>query len=781
MIMKISNFYKELKYNITITIVNVFGYSIALSACLIIGLFVYHQFTFDRFNARSERIFRLNYIQNQKSTDNATTNHNWFNVLPKEVPGIEKAARFGWAWDQNIEFDKKSYKAKGASGDIELFDIFSFRVLQQESENFFEKPLSIALSKSLANKIFGAVSPVGKTLTLNYGQKYTVSAVFDDIPSNSSLQFEFLTSTNDALDEFGEEMKNHWLWWTWRTFVLVEDKTMVAGFGNIMKPLQAKYVGNWYAETSDYYLQPLEKIHLHSSSILGSFDSDISIILIYIFCSSGILILIISCINYINLSTAGFEARKKSVAVKKIIGASRKYLFREYMSFSVLLTFLCILAAFIISLYAIPLLKSQGIIGIDIPLSKPFFWMIIVLFGLIIGVLSGLYPANYISRTVAISTSKALKSKSLFRNGLITVQFSIAIVLLIAAITIKKQLNESTKGELGYDYSSLICFSGTKATFDHFDAMNNEIKKIPGVVATTSCAFPLPGYLGNYWPVQPEGTDVKIEIFHSQVASNFFDVLKIPVKNQLGEFTEDTTSIYDRAVINDKAFIQFGIGESILGKSYNLGETKVQIVGIVSDFHIGSMHDPIKPIQFTIADKCWNFIIRLQKTGFENNIAEIRHVWEKFETVEPFEYQFVGDLIIQQYRNEKSLLKLFNLFFALAMLISLIGLFGLVQLLLRFRIKEIGIRKVNGARTFEIMAMLNKDFIKWVAFAFVIACPIAWYAMHRWLQNFAYKTELSWWVFVVAGTLAVAVAVITVSVQSYRAATRNPVEALRYE
>jgi len=779
--MKISNFYKELKYNRTITIVNVFGYSIALSACLIIGLFVYHQFTFDRFNENSERIFRLNYIQNQKSTDNATTNHHWKDVLPKELPGIEKVARFGWAWEQNIEYEKKSYKAKGATGDKELFDIFSFPILQRNEDNFFEKPLSIALSKSLANKIFGADPPIGKTLTLNYGQKYTVAAVFDDIPSNSSLKFDYLTSANDALEEFGEEMKNHWLWWMWRTFVLVDDKSMVAGFGESMKPLQTKYVGNWYAETSDYYLQPLEQIHLHSSSISGSFDTDISINLIYIFCSAGILILIISCINYINLSTAGFEARKKSVTVKRIIGASRTYLFKQYMSFSVLLTFLCILAAIVISLYAIPLLKSQGINGIDMPMKSPVFWAIIILFGIIVGILSGLYPANYISKTVAISTAKTLKSRSLFRNGLITFQFSIAIILLIAATTIKKQLNESTKGDLGYDYSSLISFGGTEATFNHFDAMNNEIQKIPGVLATTSCGFQLPGYLGNYWPVQPQGTDVKIEIFHSQVASNFFDVLKIPLKNQLGKFAEDTASGSDHAVINVEAFRQFGIGESILGKSYNLGETKVDIVGIANDFHIGSMHDPIKPLPLSIVDKCWNFIIRLEKENSEMTIAEIRNVFEKFETIEPFEYQFIDNLIMQQYSKEKSLFKLFNLFFALAMFISLIGLFGLVQLLLRFRIKEIGIRKVNGAQIIELLTMLNKDFIKWIALAFVIACPIAWFAMHKWLQNFAYKTELNWWVFAAAGAVALAVAVLTVSVQSYRAATRNPVEALRYE
>ena len=379
-----------------------------------------------------------------------------------------------------------------------------------------------------------------------------------------------------------------------------------------------------------------------------------------------------------------------------------------------------------------------------------------------------------------MANPKAPKSRSLFSNGLITIQFSIAIILLIAAVTIKKQLHESTQGDLGYNHSSLISFGSTEEIYNHSEAMHNEIRKIPGVIATTSCGFQLPGDLGNYWPVQPEGAE-KIDIFHTSAASNFFDVMGIPLKNKLGELREDTASTSDRAVINDEAVKRFGIGETVVGKTYNLGETRMEITGIVEDFHIGSMRDRIKPIQFSIIEKNWNQIIRLERENQESSIAQIQKVWEKFETVQPFEYHFVDDLIAEQYQKEQSLFKLFNVFFTLAMVISLVGLFGLVQLLLRFRVKEIGIRKVNGARVPQVIALLNKDFIKWVVIAFVIACPIAWFAMHKWLQNFAYKTNLSWWVFIAAGAVAVAVALLTVSWQSWRAASRNPVEALRYE
>jgi len=764
----------------TTTTINIVGYSIALSACLIIGLFVYRQSTFDHFNEDVNRIYRFNSNLKGDDSYSATSNHQWREVLLKEIPGIEKAARFGWNFEQDIECEKKQYKAEGASGDKELFDIFSFPVLEKEEENFFEKPLSMAVSKSLATRIFGNESPIGKTLKLNYGKEYTITALFEDIPVNSSLQFEFLTNLNDEIIASGEQMAKHWTWWWLRTFVVVKDAWVVEGFTNNMKPLQSKYVGDWYAENRDYYLQPLKEIHLHSAEIMGSFNTDISITLITIFCSAGLLILIISCINFINLSIAGFESRKKTVAIKKIIGASRIYLFRQYISYSMLLTFLCILLGIFISIYAIPVLKSQGIKGIDIPYGNPVFWILILMFGLFIGLLSGLYPANYISKTITMTSPQTFKPRSWFRNGLITIQFTIAMVLLIASAVIKKQLNESTKGNLGYGYSSLITFWSTTGTFDHYKAFKEEISKVPGVLGITSSNFPLPGHLGNYWPVQVEGSE-KLDIFHAGVSANFFNVLHIPIRNQLGELREDTSRTADFAVVNEEAVKQFNIGDRIVSKTYMLGENKVEVAGIMNNFHIGSLRDRIQPVQFTLFEKGWNNIIRIEETNREKILADIRLVWEKFEQERPFEYHFLEDLITEQYGKEESLLKLFNLFFGLAILISLIGLFGLVQLLLRFRVKEIGIRKVNGARALQVVTLLNKDFMKWVFFAFVIACPVAWYIMHKWLENFAYKTNLNWWVFAVAGIMAMAVALLTVSWQCWRAASRNPVEALRYE
>ncbi len=777
----VKNFFNELKSNITISFINIIGYSIALASCLLMGVFIYNQVAYDKFHSNLDAIYRLNYIQNQKTTENATTNHQWYNVLPDEFPGIKKVARYGWPNEQNLEFEKSNYIGKGVIGDIEIFEIFSFPTIEKQNDDFFEKPHSIAVSESMAKKIFGKTSPIGKDITLNYGDHYTVTAVFKDIPSNSTLQFDFITDLKDQLSEYGEYMQKHWLWWSWRTFILLDDEALSKDIGDKMKPLQKKYIGEWHAETFDYYLQPFKKIHLYSSSIDGSFDTDKSLTLIYVLSTVVLLILLISCINYINLSIAGFESRKKSVAIKKIIGAGRRWLFKQYLSYSVLQTLFCVFLAIVLSVCFLPVFNTFQISNIIMPFNKLYFWVILLVFGLLVGLLSGLYPAGFISKTVIISNSAKIKSQSYFRNGLITVQFTIAIILLISVALIKKQLITSTKGELGYDYTSLISFAATESVMDHYQSFHNEMRKLAGVVGTTSCNFDLPGHFGNFWGVKPEGTDKKLEIYHSEAAPNFFDVLKIPVRNKLTEFIEDTSSMSSRAVINVEALKQFGIGEAILGKKYRMGERAVSVVGIAEDFHNNSMHMAIKPVQLTLQEKCWNFLVRLNRENAYSTIAGIKKIWNELEPKQPFEYQFVDDLIANQYTKEKSICKLFNGFFVLAIILSMVGLFGLIQIILRFKIKEIGVRKVNGAKTREILVLLNKEFVKWIIIVFLIACPVAWYAVSLWLENFVYKTNISWWIFAWSGFIAILTASLIISLQSWRVASRNPVKALRYE
>lgn len=777
----IKTFFKEINNNRNISFINVIGYAIALSSCILLGVFIYNHINYDKFHENINQIYRLNYIQNKKATNNATTNHHWFDVLPKEMPGVIKAARFGWQWEQNLEYDKQTFKGQGVVGDIEIFEVFSFPTLEKNGDNFFEKPNSVAISESLAKKIFGKDSPIGKNVILNYGETYTVTAVFKDIPSNSTLKFDFITDIKYDLQNYGEGMLNHWLWWCWRTFILLDENISDKDFGERMKPLQQKYIGDWHANTLDYYLQPFEDIHLHSSDIDGSFDSDIGITLIYVLSSAVILILLISCINYINLTIAAFESRKKSVAIKKIIGASRITLFKQYLSFSLVQTIFCVILAVILSVCLKPILNAKQIHDIDIPFAQPGFWIIMFVFGVLLGTLSGFYPAHFISRTLSISKSLKRNSKSYFRNILITVQFAIAIILLISVTLIKKQLKMSTDGDLGFNHTTLISISATESIQNHYEAFHDEMRKTIGVETTTSCNFRLPGHLGNFWNVNPIGTDSKVEIYHTAVAPDFFEVMKIPVRSKLFEFTEDTSATSLRAVINHEATQKFALGESILGKNYYLGDSKVEVIGIVDDFYISSTYNKIQPIQFNIQDRCWNYLVRLKKENQTSTINELKRIWNEFESTQPFEFQYVDDLIAMQYTKENAVYRLFNVFFILAMILSLIGLFGLVQMIVKFKIKEIGVRKVTGAKTGEILILLNSEFIIWVILAFLLASPVAWYSTKKWLENFAYKTPINWWIFAGSGLIILFIASLVISIQSWRIARKNPVEALRYE
>ncbi len=776
------DFFKELKSHPNTSLINILGYSVSLAACIIIGSFVYYHSTFNKFNDNLDRIYRLNYKDSEKNTNNATTNHQWFDVLQEEFPEVETMARFGWPYEQKLAYKKNEVNAIGVVGDKELFEMFSVPIISKYTNDFFEQKYSVAISESLARRIFDTTNAIGKTFTINFDHDYTVTAIFEDIPKNSSINFDFITSTEDLLDDYGEYMQKHWTWWMFRTFVLLKEGSNPEEFGAKMKPLQEKHIGKWHANSFNYYLQNLKEIHLYSSGIDGSFTNDINANLLIIFCSAVLVILILSCINYVNLSTAVFETRKKTVSIKKIIGASRAQLYKQYLSYSIITTLICVFIGLGIAAILGTKIGSMGLLEFIIPFDKILFWILLIGFGISIGFITGILPARYISKTTIVSGGITNSGRNGFRNVLMTFQFAASILLLVSVFVMKKQLMTSTNGKLGYNYTSLLSFGAPESIFNHYDAFHEELNKITGVIGSTSCSFDLPGYMGNFWPINPSWSEAKFEIFHTQVAPNFFDVLEIPVNLKLEEFKADTNKKTNNTVINQQAYLRFDVGEKVLGKKYKLGENnEVKVVGTIADFHINSLHNKIKPLQFTLVEKGWNQIIRLEQQFSRETLAEIEKAWIKFEPTEPFHYMFIDELIRQQYEKESNQLKTIKVFFFLAILISLIGLLGIVQLMLKRRIKEIGIRKVNGAISSEIIQLLLRSYTKWIVLAFLIITPVSWFIMRKWLENFAYKTTLSWWIFAIAGLAVLLVVAISVTWTSWRAARRNPVESLRYE
>ncbi|NBC81967.1 MAG: FtsX-like permease family protein [Bacteroidetes bacterium] len=771
----------EIRSNRLITVINVVGYSIGLAACILIGSYTIHQLSYNNFHEHSERIFRLNYYQSQKNNHNATTNHQWAQVIPEEIPEVDKVARYDWPWERDLSFDSKVVKANGCMGDGELFQIFSFPLIHGNQESIFSEKQGIAISESVAKKLFGHTDVLGKSLILEVEDKYTITAVFKDIPANSSIRFEYLINAKDQIAQWNSNSQNHWLMWRWRTFVMLHDQDQVEAFEGKMPALQKKHIGNWHADVFNYSLQPLKDIHLGSSHIRGSFNSDNKISTLYIFASIGVLILLIACFNFINLTTTSFEDRKKSISIKKMIGANRKTLFFQYLFYSILLTIICVLIGILLSKQFLPELQRLSGDSIQIPFNNVFFWIAIILFSIIIGTLAGIYPALFIARKVSLSRSNDLISTFGVRNTLVVFQFAITIGLLSFIGIVKKQLNLSTKGDLGYHYTSSINFWNSENTFNHYDAFHQEMAKIPGVISSTSCNFSLPGHFGNFWGVKPKGLKENVEIFHAQAATDFFEVMEIPLNKQIEPLIADTTQQADRCVINQQAYQLFAMEDDILGNQFKIGETKNTVIAVMSDFHNNTLHEKVKPLSLSLQEKCWNNLVQIDQNRINETLTAIKQLWSKFEEKYPFDYQFVDQSIARRYEREQKLMNLISLFFGLAIFISLLGLYGLMRYIAQYRTKEIGIRKVNGAKWVQIIQLLNVNMVRTIIIAFIIGCPLAYYFMHKWLEKFAYKTEISWWIFAISGFVALCIALLTVSWQSWRAASRNPVEALRYE
>ena len=773
----LKNAINEFKTNSGVTLINFVGFTLAISACILVGLYIKHNISYDKFNERAENIYRLNYFQNKKDFHSSMTNHQWAKVLQEEIPEVELATCFTpWQNEKTIKVGQNEFKVIGEWGDKNLFRVFSFPFLEGNEKTVFANPNSIAISKSLAHKLFGKNKVIGERIEVEHNEEYFISAVFEDIPQNSSIRFDFLLDIGES-----QGSNTHWLSWGWQNFVLLKNNTNPRDVAAKMKDLQKKHISEWHSNDFDYTFQPLLDIHFNSQHLQGSNLSDMKKTNIYVFGSIGLVILLIACFNFINLTIVGFQSRETDVKIRKLLGANRSSLFVQFMAYSTMLTTLCLILAVLISELAQPLLEKISGDVIRLPFNSIVFWCIVLVGGIALGVITGIFPSVRLSGKRAFQKDYANHTFFSFRSILMVFQFVAIIGLLSFVGMVKKQLNFSTTGDLGYNYSNVVQVVGSENIYKKHKAFESEISKIAGVVATTSANFVLPSHFGNFGGAKPGGAEKSIDIYHGDIAPNFFEVMGVPLYKSSPVLRPSTSKQVNNVIINKQAYNDFGIGDNILNNSYKYHGNTCKVEGIVEDFHYYNMKEKMKPIAFHLAEKGWIHYIRIEANTTRSVLKELEKTYLLFEKNRPFTYMFVDKMIGAMYEKETKLFQLISVFFGLAIFIAMIGLIGMVKYLTIYKTKEIGIRKVNGAKVSEVLTMLNKDFIKWVFIAFFIAVPLAWYAVNKWLENFAYKTTLSWWIFVLAGMLALGIALLTVSWQSWRAATRNPVEALRYE
>jgi len=798
----IKNYLKIALRNITrhkgFSFINIIGLALGITCALLIFMWVYDELTFDRFHKQIDQIYRVE----QDQFYNGEAYH--VNVTPypsgegwkAEVPEIEDAIRFAYTGNLLLKYDEKSFFESGiAAVDSTIFSVFNFDLAIGDPFSALTKPQSMVLTKEMAEKYFGTENPIGKILRVDNQYEFTVTGVLKKIPTNTSIRFSFLVPF-DFVKTIGF-YQPHWGNNSIQTFVKLKQNSDPFPVNNKLTDVVKSHIefDDEYKE-SDYktkfMLAPIKMMHLHQYFGYGHSPGQIQSV--YIFITIGIFILLIACINFMNLSTARSSRRAKEIGMRKTSGAHRGNIILQFFGESILTT----LISSIIALGAVALLlaKFNLLSGKEIPLAflkTPEFIFGLIAITLFTGFVAGTYPAIYLSKFNPVKVLKGntgeTSTKGRLRKFLVVFQFFLSILLIIGTIFIYKQLKYMQAQKLGYDKEQILYIQMFGDINKSYSLIKEAFKANP-VVENVTASSHLPSDIGsNSGGVDWEGKDPNLTILVSMsvVDFDYTETLKIPMS--LGRsFSKDFPS--DRIADSTGAFL---INEELqkiinaddpVGMRFSfLGVSNGQIIGVMKNFHFYSMRSKIEPLAIAVGyDEYVRFIIvRIKPGDVTKTITSLTDTWNSVMPLYPFEYHFLNEDYETLYRSEKRMGSLVKYFAIIAIIIASMGLFGLVSFMVEKRTKEIGIRKAMGSTSSEIIYILSKDFIKLVLVAIMITIPVSWYLMSKWLQDYAYKTELSWWVFALAAAAAILIAFSTVIFQAFKAANTNPARTLRYE
>jgi putative ABC transport system permease protein len=782
----IINLGRSVKRNPLITAINISGLIIGFVCVIFIAFWIKNELSYDRFHKNADNIYRVHrYFYDANGTENLHLPQvappigpllkDW---LP-EVENIARVSHTGMLFALNHQ---RIVETDVCFAEPDILKIFTFDGLP-ENGNLIDEPLTAVISENIAQKYFGGKDAVGNNLEFfdDFGKSNNlkVTGVFKNWGENSHFHPEVFISFSTFVSYIGENEMKDWGSNNYETFALLRQQP---------KELDAKldqFINKQFENGTKWTKIRMEKLTDIHFNWYGNRSY------IYILLTVALLILFLGSINYMNLNTAIYSKRIKEIRVKKIVGASGKRIAALLIAESVFFCFMALILALIIVSFTITNLHQIFNENLSFSISNNLDLVIVfILLTISIGIISGLYPAIF-SLSGNTSTVSKLNSstsgKMNFRNVLVVFQFFVSITLIMSFMAVNKQLNYIHTKDLGLNKENVITLSASPLLFEKLDVFRQELMLNPTIVSVSaSKSIPSQGLSdSNEAKVTQNG---KIEPLGFRVANVRVDSYFLPtyeIKLIAGNNINDQKKEEAEYLVNRSAVEKIGWGspENAIGQFMEYGGKKGKIVGVVGDFHYETLHNPVSPIIMYNDPSSYNRIsVRIIPSNLKSTISFIEENWQKYNTSgSPFSYQFIDERFAQLYHVEEYTRTIFSYFMILAISIAILGLFGLSLFVMERRTKEIGIRKINGAKVSEVLMLLNRDFVKWVAIAFVVATPIAYYAMQKWLESFAYKTSLSWWIFALAGLLALGIALLTVSWQSWRAATRNPVEALRYE
>ena len=803
--------WRNLLKNKTFSLINITGLASGLACFTLIALYVADELSYDRYNEKAGRIYRINsdIVFGGNKLHLAVASDPMGAALKNDYPQVEEYVRFYTSSGSKLikKGDQYINENEVAHADSTLFDIFTLPVMSGDAKTALNEPNTVVISESAAKKYFGTTEVVGKSVETNDNGStlYKITAVMKDIPHNSHFNFSMIFSMDNVQYQWGNFLShNH------QTYLLLKPGTDYKAFEKNFSRFIIKYVVPQAAQFMqiksmdefekagnklEYSLTPLTDIHLRSDRTV-ELGVNGNIQYVYIVSIIAIVVLVLACINFMNLSTARSASRAKEVGIRKVVGSEKRYLIRQFLTESILTTVLSTGLAILIAYLSLSWFNNLSAKELHISdLLQPKYLTVLIALPIIVGFLAGIYPAFVLSSFNPIVVLKGKLSgglrRSNLRNVLVVGQFTMSIFLIAATIIVFRQLNYIQTKNLGFNKDQMLIVNGTFALENNRDAFKNEVAKLPGVKGSTYAGFlPVSGYSRNDVSFSTSSAMTAENSLNMQVwdiSYEYIPVMEMEMvkgRNFSKEFGTDSNA----TILNETAARLLGWDNPVGKKLYTFYQDRMgsrlidrEVIGVVKNFHFNSMKENIGPLCFRLADNSWTTAFKVNTADIRGLVTTIEGKWKTMAPGKPFSYQFMDEAFDNMYRDEQRTSKVGLTLAIIAIIIACLGLFGLATYAAEQRIKEIGVRKVLGATISNIVSMLSKEFMVLVLIASALAIPLAWWAMNKWLEDFAYRINVGWWIFLAAGVIALLIALITVSSQAIKAAVANPVKSLRTE
>ena len=776
--------------------INLSGLMIGIACCILILLYVRDELSYDRYHEHAGRIWR---VTREWLNEDGTTSLHLGHVAPpiapllkNDFPDIIEAVRIQKPGRLLCSFDNRHFLEEDMIfADENLFKVFSFTLVKGDPETALKDPFSIVITERAARKYFGDQDPIDKVLKIENRFDARISGVVRAAPANSHFHFVMIGSLNTIKQLYGQREFQSWSSNNYATYLLLPPDYPADNLRSQFPAFLDRHLGESSHERNRLHLQHLTDIHLHSH-LDSELEPNSSIVNVYIFSAIAVFVLLIACINFMNLSTARSSVRAKEVGMRKVVGAQRGHLIQQFLSESLLMAFLALALAVILVKIALP--AFSGFVNRELKLG--FFdswqvWLGLFIMALLVGVAAGSYPAFFLSSfrpaLVLKGTQGPSGHGSRFRTILVVAQFAISTILIISVTVVYKQLQFSRSKRLGFNQEQIVVLPTSSQIRSQYETIRTRLLAHPGIVnVAASRRVPSGRLLDSGGARLISGTSSEPINFRIAFVTTSYDFIPtyemelVAGRDFSREFSTDTSQAF---ILNETAVRKIGWSpEEAINQDFQYGRRKGRIIGIVKDFHFESLHQEISPMVFYIERGDYRRIsVRLSPENIPQTMAFLQKEWRQYRPNYPFDYFFIDENFDDLYRSEEKLGQVFGAFALLAIFIACLGLFGLASFTAEKRTKEIGIRKVLGAPVSGIIFLLSQQFAKWVFVANAIAWPLAYFAMQRWLQNFAYRTQLGLWIFLGAAGVSLIITLLTVSFQSVKAALADPVNSLRYE